>query len=280
MADCKSCPSNSSCGKDNKAACNVVNNPYNKIKHVIGVMSGKGGVGKSTVSVLLAQSLNRQGYKVGILDADVTGPSVPRLLGIQHASAKQNQYGLLPIETEDGIKAMSLNFLLENEDEPVIWRGAIISNTVKQFYTDVLWGDLDYLVIDMPPGTGDVALTIMQSLPLAGIVMVTLPQDMVSMIVTKAVKMVQKMEGRILGVVQNMSYIECDACDHVIRIFEDDVTASLAAHNLELLGELPMRKEIVQIGTHGTKDLSQEIVEKLNHIANRVVDKTRVLEQV
>lgn len=188
MSQCSTCPSSEECSK-NKEGCMIENNPENKVKKVIGVMSGKGGVGKSSISVLIAKHLKQLGYNIGVLDADITGPSVPRLLGLKGERAKGNEKMILPVETEDGIKVMSLNFLMENEEDPVIWRGPVIAGVVKQFWTDVLWEDLDYLVIDMPPGTGDVALTVMQSIPINGIVMVSVPQDLVSMIVSKAVNM-------------------------------------------------------------------------------------------
>ena len=207
MSNCGSCPSKGECGKDQQS-CGIENNPLNNIKKIIGVMSGKGGVGKSTVSALIARNLAKQGYKVGILDADITGPSIPRLLGVKDAKAMGAPNNCIyPVQSADGIKVMSLNLLLEDENQPVIWRGAMISNTVKQFYTDVIWGELDYLLIDMPPGTGDVALTVMQSIPISGIVMVSVPQDMVSMIVAKAVNMVRKLNIKIIGLVENMSYI-------------------------------------------------------------------------
>ena len=201
MSNCGSCPSKGECNKDQQS-CGIQKNLLNKIKKIIGIMSGKGGVGKSTVSALIARNLAKQGYKVGVLDADITGPSIPRLLGVKDAKAMGAPNNCIyPVQSADGIKVMSLNLLLEDENQPVIWRGAMISNTVKQFYTDVIWGELDYLLIDMPPGTGDVALTVMQSIPINGIVMVSVPQDMVSMIVAKAVNMVKKLNIEIIGLV-------------------------------------------------------------------------------
>ena len=224
MSNCGSCPSKGECGKDQQS-CGIQNNPLNNIKKIIGVMSGKGGVGKSTVSALIARNLAKQGYKVGVLDADITGPSIPRLLGVKDAKAMGAPNNCIyPVQSSDGIKVMSLNLLLEDENQPVIWRGAMISNTVKQFYTDVIWGELDYLLIDMPPGTGDVALTVMQSIPINGIVMVSVPQDMVSMIVAKAVNMVRKLNIEIIGLVENMSYIVCPDCGNKIQIFKGNDT--------------------------------------------------------
>src|SRR5665647_584402 len=177
MANCESCPSNGEC--DNKGTCGIENNPLNKVKNIIGVMSGKGGVGKSTISVLIAQELNKKGYKVGLMDSDITGPSIPRLLGIKDVKPVMSESGIMPVRTTEGIDVISMNFLVENEEDPVIWRGPAVSGVVKQFWTDVIWGELDYLIIDMPPGTGDVALTVMQSIPVTGLVMVSTPQDLV-----------------------------------------------------------------------------------------------------
>lgn len=251
MSNCNACPSKTSCGKD-KAECMIENNPMNNIKKVIGVMSGKGGVGKSSIAVILAKELNKEGYKVGILDADITGPSVPRLLGLKDKRAEVTEQFIFPIETKDGIKVMSLNFLMEDENQPVIWRGPVISGVVKQFWMEVLWEELDYLIIDMPPGTGDVALTVMQSIPINGIVMVSVPQDLVSMIVSKAVHMARKMDINVLGVIENMSYISCPNCDEKIRLFNgDSIDNFLKEMDLNLLGELPMLSSIANLSYHG-----------------------------
>ncbi|WP_446899780.1 Mrp/NBP35 family ATP-binding protein [Clostridium sp. LBM24168] len=240
MPDCNSCPSNDGCEKD-KESCMIKNNPMNNVKKVIGVMSGKGGVGKSTNSVLLAKELNKKGFKVGILDADITGPSIPRLLNLKNRRAESIKGNIAPVITKEGIKVISLNLLIENEEEPVIWRGPIIGSVVEQFWTDVLWGELDYLVIDMPPGTGDVAITVMQSIPIDGIIMVSVSQDLVSMIVSKAVNMVKKMDINILGIIENMSYVKCPNCDKKIKIFNGENTYEfLDKMNLKLLGELPV----------------------------------------
>lgn len=265
MAECNSCPTNESCSKD-KEKCMVENNPMNNVKKVIGVMSGKGGVGKSTISVFLAKQLSHLGYKVGILDADITGPSVPRVLGIENVKAITTDQFILPVLTEDNLKVISLNLLIENESDPVLWRGPMISGLVKQFWKDVLWEELDYLIIDMPPGTGDVALTVMQSIPISGVVMVSVPQDMVSMIVSKAVKMVRKMNTEVLGIVENMSYIMCPECDKKISIFEsNNIQSFLDEMELDLLGELPMTTEIYT-STHD-KDSS------FNTLFNPIVQK-------
>lgn len=260
MAGCNSCPSNGNCDKD-KSSCTIENNPLNKIKKVIGVMSGKGGVGKSTVSVLLAKELNKKGFKVGILDADITGPSVPRLLNIKDERAKASSEGIImPVTSAEGIKVISLNLLVANENEPVLWRGPVISGAVKQFWTDVLWEELDFLIIDMPPGTGDVALTVMQSIPIDGIVMVSIPQDLISMIVSKAVNMAKKMNINVLGIVENMSYIVCPDCDKKIRIYNGENTNKfLEEMDLKLLGELPMLSSICNISNDNTEDTTKDI---------------------
>lgn len=271
MAECSTCPSNDGCSKD-KGTCMIENNPLNNVKKIIGVMSGKGGVGKSSISVLIAKHLKRLGYSVGILDADITGPSVPRLLGLQGKRAMSNEYGIIPVETCDGIKVMSLNFLTENEEDPVIWRGPVISNLVKQFWTDVLWESLDYLVIDMPPGTSDVALTVMQSIPIDGIVMVSVPQDLVSMIVSKAVKMARKMNVNVLGVIENMSYITCPDCGKEIKLFNSKGTDDfLKEMDLKLLGELPMLNSISNLSEDGCESLNESLELIFNPIVTNII---------
>ena len=246
MAECSNCPIGDTC--DSKGTCEIENNPNNHIKKVIAVMSGKGGVGKSTVTTLIAKELNDQGYKVGILDADITGPSIPRLMQASRAKAFSNETGIFPVESKEGIKIMSLNFLVEEEDKPVIWRGPIIGSAVKQFWTDVIWGDLDYLLIDMPPGTGDVALTVMQSIPINGIVVVTTPHDMVSMIVAKSINMAKSMKTPVIGLVENMSYILCPDCGKKIKLFEtDDLDDTFEKLGVKTLGSLPMCREIAEL---------------------------------
>lgn len=251
MSNCSNCSAKDSCGKEDKSACGVIEtNSHNTIKNVIGVMSGKGGVGKSTIAANLALSLREQGYKVGIMDADITGPSIPRILGAEEKRALMYPEGLRAVELDNGLKAISLNFLIEEEDKPVIWRGPIITNTVKQFYQDVIWGELDYLIIDMPPGTGDVTLTVMQSLPLDGVVMVAIPQDMVNMIVSKAIDMTRQLDIRVFGVVENMSYMTCPCCDEKIHVFKSEkVGEFLSKQRVPLLAELPIKQEMAHIDT-------------------------------
>ncbi|MCF0260677.1 MAG: Mrp/NBP35 family ATP-binding protein, partial [Erysipelotrichaceae bacterium] len=214
---CEGCASRGNCSKQNSGGCSLQMNPHNKIKRIVAVMSGKGGVGKSTVSVMMAKAMAAQGLKVGIMDADITGPSIPRLMGLENEKAFANSEGeILPVSGDDGIKIMSLNYLLPDENDPVVWRGPVITGVLKQFFTDVYWGELDVLFIDMPPGTGDVALTILQEFPVSGVVMVSTPQPMVSMIVTKAIRMCRLMNIKIYGVVENMAYLNCPNCSEKI----------------------------------------------------------------
>lgn len=270
MSNCENCPTKEDC--KTKEGCMIENNPYNFVKKIIGVMSGKGGVGKSTVSALIAEELNKKGYSVGIMDADITGPSIPRLLKVKDKKVQSNELGLLPVTTENGIKVMSLNLLMEDEQQPVIWRGPLIAGTVKQFWTDVFWGDLDYLIIDMPPGTGDVALTVMQSIPINGIVMVSVPQDLVSMIVAKAVNMVKTMNIKVIGVVENMSYIICPDCNKKIRIFDSENTEEfLNKLELKLLGELPMCSAIANVSREDVRIQNPSLDETIGSITEKII---------
>ena len=250
---CSGCSSASSCGSASQEPVSLIAplNEYSSVKHVIGVVSGKGGVGKSSVTSLLAIAMARKGFKVGILDADITGPSIPRIFGIKD-KAKATEIGIIPKTTKSGIDVMSINLLLENESDPVLWRGPVIGNVVKQFYSDTIWKDVDYLFVDMPPGTGDVAITVFQSLPLDGIIVVTSPQDLVSMIVEKAVKMAELMEVPILGVVENMSYFHCPDNGKDYHIFgQSHVEEVLRKYELLLLGRLPIRPEIAELEDAG-----------------------------
>ena len=218
-------------------------NVYSNIKHVIGVVSGKGGVGKSFVTGSLANRMAAKGYKVGIMDADITGPSIPKMYGVTGA-AQADDNGIYPMEKKNGIKIMSINLLLPTEDTPVIWRGPILANMVKQFWTDVVWGDLDYLFVDMPPGTGDVPLTVFQSLPIEGVVVVTSPQDLVKMIVKKAFNMAEMMKVPVLGIVENYSFVKCPDCGKEIKIFgESNIDAIAQELNAPVLGKMPIDME-------------------------------------
>jgi Mrp family chromosome partitioning ATPase len=237
--DCDSCGADCP-SKSNPQSFQLEANQYSNVKKVIGVVSGKGGVGKSAVTSLLAVAASRKGYQVGILDADITGPSIPHMFGVtEHAAGDEE--AIYPVYTRSGIRLMSVNLMLENPEDPVIWRGAMIAGVVKQFWTDVAWGDLDYLFVDMPPGTGDVPLTVFQSLPVDGIVVVTSPQDLVFMVVEKALRMAEKMDIPVLGIVENMSYVECPDCGRKIHVFgENKVQAIAAPHGVENCAELPM----------------------------------------
>lgn len=229
----------SSCSKA-KADFSVAPNPLSHVKKVIGVVSGKGGVGKSMVTSLSAVAMQKAGYKTGILDADITGPSIPKAFGIE-GRAFGNEAGIVPMKSNGGIDVMSINLLLENPTDPVIWRGPVIANMVKQFWSDVVWADIDYLFVDMPPGTGDVPLTVFQSLPLDGILVVTSPQELVSMVVAKAVKMAEQMHIPILGLIENFSYFHCPDNGKDYEIFGKSHIDSVALeHRLPVLAKLPI----------------------------------------
>lgn len=229
-------------------------NVFSEVKHVIGVVSGKGGVGKSFVTGSLANRMAAKGYKVGIMDADITGPSIPKMYGITGA-AQADDNGIYPMETKNGIKIMSINLLLPTEDTPVIWRGPILANMVKQFWTDVIWGDLDYLFVDMPPGTGDVPLTVFQSLPIDGVVVVTSPQDLVKMIVKKAFNMAEMMKVPVLGIVENYSFVKCPDCGKEIKIFgESNIDAIAEELKAPVLGKMPIDMEYASKADSGAFD--------------------------
>ena len=222
-------------------------NEFNCIKKVVGIVSGKGGVGKSLVSGMLAIEMRRKGYEIGLMDADITGPSIPQMFGVT-ARAKSAEYGIMPEVTASGIKMMSINLLLKESDAPVVWRGPVISGAVKQFWSDVIWGDIDYLFIDMPPGTGDVPLTVFQSIPLDGIVIVTSPQELVSLIVKKAYHMAEMMHIPVLGLIENMSYVKCPDCGREFRIFGEGKTQTVADElGIPLLGRLPIDPKLAEL---------------------------------
>ncbi|MBQ9308568.1 MAG: Mrp/NBP35 family ATP-binding protein [Clostridia bacterium] len=231
----------SSCGqKCAQADFRAPMNASSRVQHVIGVVSGKGGVGKSLVTGLMATEMRRRGRNVAVLDADITGPSVPKMFGVTD-KAMGNEEGILPVYSKGGIGMMSINLLLEDDTDPVVWRGSLIAGTVKQFWTDVMWGDVDYMFVDMPPGTGDVPLTVFQSLPVDGILIVTSPQELVDMIVSKAVKMAQMMNIPVLGLVENMSYMLCPDCGRKLYPFgEGKVMATAERFSLPVLAQLPI----------------------------------------
>lgn len=247
---CGSCSQAGSCGSQPQSLL-AETNSFNDIKKVIAVVSGKGGVGKSMVTSLMAVSMNRLGYKTAILDADITGPSIPKAFGVTE-KASANELGIFPLRTKTDIGTMSVNNLLENDTDPVIWRGPVIAGTVKQFWTDVLWGEVDYLFVDMPPGTGDVPLTVFQSLPVDGIIVVTSPQELVSMIVGKAVRMAEMMDIPVLGLVENMSYLTCPDCGKEIDVFGKSTVADVAKeYGIDVLGRLPIDPKLATACDNG-----------------------------
>ncbi len=247
--DCSSCKENCE-SRDPKSFIEAANKGSN-VKRVIGIVSGKGGVGKSLVTSLLAVSAMKKNKKAGILDADITGSSIPRMFGVSE-KIKGNEIGILPAHSKSGIAMMSTNLILDNTEDPVIWRGPVIAGAVKQFWTDVCWGDLDYLFVDMPPGTGDVPLTVFQSLPVDGIMIVTSPQDLVSMIVEKAVRMAEKMDIPVLGIVENMSYVTCPDCGKKIYIFGEGRTKEIAEqHSIPSAVTLPVLPELALLCDQG-----------------------------
>lgn len=238
--NCSACGEECSDRKEKQTDFSVKLNAKSSVKKVIGIISGKGGVGKSLVASMLAVLMNRRGHSTAIFDADITGPSIPKAFGIRD-KAKSGEQGLLPVESRDGIKIMSINLLLESDTDPVIWRGPLIASTIKRFWADVVWGDVDFMFIDMPPGTGDVALTVFQSLPVDGIIIVTSPQELVSMIVSKAVNMAKKMNIPILGIIENMSYLKCPDCGKEINVFGKSRIEEVAKeHGIPVLGKLPI----------------------------------------
>lgn len=257
MQENRGCSDNS-CTKTSCEGCEKkeqsmieMQNQYSSVKKIIGVVSGKGGVGKSMVTSMMAVMMQRKGFQTAVLDADITGPSIPKAFGITE-KAYQVREGIVPADSKTGIKLMSTNLILENDTDPVIWRGPMIGNAVKQFWTDVVWGDIDYMFIDMPPGTGDVPLTVFQSIPVDGIIIVTSPQELVSMIVGKAVKMAQKMNIPILGLVENMGYIECPHCGKQIEPFgKSRVEDNANKHGIKHCARLPIDPSIASLCDNG-----------------------------
>ena len=261
MPENSSCSSASSCSRESCEGCpsakggsGIEKEPMNaasNVKKVIGVVSGKGGVGKSFVTASLACAMNKAGYKVGILDADITGPSIPKMFGL-HGQIYGTEEGMVPMEAEDGTKVMSINLLLDNEEEPVIWRGPVLAGVVKQFWNETYWGEVDYLFVDMPPGTGDVPLTVFQSLPLDGIVIVTSPQELVQMIVKKAYNMAEMMNVPVLGVVENFSYLKCPDCGKEIKVFGESHVDEVAGElDINVLGKMPIDPAYAQSADEG-----------------------------
>ncbi|MBQ9937447.1 MAG: Mrp/NBP35 family ATP-binding protein [Oscillospiraceae bacterium] len=251
--NCETCSAN--CSSREKKSLIEESHEMSNIKKVIGIVSGKGGVGKSLVTSLMAVLSQRAGYKTAIMDADITGPSIPRVFGLK-GRAQGNEMGIFPVETKTGIEVMSLNLLVKNETDPVVWRGPVIAGTVKQFWTDVMWNDVDFMFIDMPPGTGDVPLTVFQSIPVDGIIIVASPQELVSMIVTKAINMANMMNIPVLGLVENMSYIKCPDCNKEIKVFGESHVEEIAKENsLELLAKIPIDPKLAAACDAGAIEL-------------------------
>ncbi len=249
--DCANC--SEKCSKESLLA---PMNKASKVKKVIGIVSGKGGVGKSLVTSMLAVTMRRRGYKTAILDADITGPSIPKAFGLKTGSVAGSELGMFPPVTATGIEIMSINLLMDEETKPVVWRGPVIAGTVKQFWSDVVWNEVDYMFVDMPPGTGDVPLTVFQSLPLDGIVIISSPQALVSMIVEKAVNMAKLMDVKVLGLVENYSYFKCPDCDKIIHPYGDSHIDDLAkAHGTEVLAKLPIDPELASLCDKGVIEL-------------------------
>lgn len=249
--DCSSCSSN--CGNEES----LIKKPHDmsNIKKVIAVVSGKGGVGKSMVTSLMSVAMNRRGHRTAVLDADITGPSIPKEFGLKE-KVQGSDEGLFPVYTKTGIGVMSLNLLLPNETDPVIWRGPVIAGTVQQFWTDVIWGDVDYMFIDMPPGTGDVPLTVFQSIPVDGIIVVTSPQELVSMIVEKAVKMAEMMNVPVLGIVENLSYFKCPGCGEKHSIFgESHIEETAGNYNIKNISKIPIDSKLSAASDRGMVEL-------------------------
>ena len=249
---CSGCTHASSCpSNQGKQSLIEDQNVFSDIKHVYGIVSGKGGVGKSFVTGSIAAELSRKGYKVGIMDADITGPSIQKMFGITEG-ATGDQNGIYPAVTPGGIRIMSINMLLEDDTSPVIWRGPVLAGVVKQFWTDVVWGELDYLLVDMPPGTGDVPLTVFQSIPVEGIIVVTSPQSLVNMIVQKAYKMAEMMNIKVIGIIENYSYIKCPDCGKHISVFgESHIDETASQMGIPVLGKIPIVPDMAKLSDEG-----------------------------
>ena len=265
--DCGSC--SASCGERQEMPdLRAPMNQFSDVKKVFGIVSGKGGVGKSTVTAELACAMRAKGYKVGVLDADITGPSIPQAFGI-HETAEVNDMGILPSISKNGVRVMSLNLLTKEETDPVIWRGPVVAGVVKQFWTDVLWGEIDYMFVDMPPGTGDVPLTVFQSLPIDGIIVVTSPQDLVSMIVSKAVNMAAIMNVPVVGLVENYSYFKCPDCGKEHAIFGESKLEQVAENmGIPVLARLPIDPALAAACDNGT--IEEYPVNYLTEVADRL----------
>ena len=254
--DCSSC--SASCPSRDKQSLLEPQNSSSNIKHVIGVVSGKGGVGKSLVTSMLAVTMARRGFKTAILDADITGPSIPKAFGLKTGCVEGSELGMFPPKTKTGIEVMSLNLLVDEETKPVVWRGPVIAGTVKQFWTDVVWNDVDYMFVDMPPGTGDVPLTVFQSLPVDGIIVVSSPQDLVSLIVEKAMKMAELMNIKVMGLVENYSFFKCPCCGEETKIYgESNIDALAKEYGVDVLAKLPIDSSLAKLCDKGIIELME-----------------------
>ncbi len=253
--DCSSC--SSKCSSQQPESLHEALNELSSVKHVIGVVSGKGGVGKSLVTSMMAVNMQRKGYRCAILDADITGPSIPKAFGLR-GTVEGDENGMIPLHSKTGIDVMSINLLMQDETQPVVWRGPVIAGTVKQFWTDVIWNDIDYMFVDCPPGTGDVPLTVFQSIPLDGIIIVSSPQELVSMIVEKAANMASMMNIPVLGLVENMSYVKCPDCGKEIKVFGDSHIEKIAEKfGYDLLGKIPMDSKLAGACDKGLIELME-----------------------
>ena len=272
--DCSTCQAD--CASRKPESLLAPMNAQSNVKKVIAVMSGKGGVGKSLVTSLMAVLAKRSGHEAAVLDADITGPSIPKMFGV-HDKAMGTEEGILPNESRTGVKMMSVNLLLEKDTDPVVWRGSLISGTVKQFWTDVVWGEVDYMFVDMPPGTGDVPLTVFQSLPVDGIIGVTSPQELVGMIVEKAVNIAKMMDIPVLGIVENMSWVACPDCERKIFPFGESRTAQVALeHSVPLLAQLPLDPSLARMCDTGVIELFNEdwmnpVMDAVEHCPKREI---------
>ena len=279
---CKSCDKNinGSCALGAEESCTQKQKAafLNRVENIIAVMSGKGGVGKSSLTALLAAGLAKRKYRVGILDADITGPSIPKMFGLKDGRLGVSEAGMLPVFSRGGIKIVSMSFLLERESDPVIWRGPLIAGAVKQFWEEVVWGELDYLLVDLPPGTGDVPLTVMQSIPLGGIIVVTSPQELVRTIVKKAIKMARVLKVPVLGLIENMSYVICPHCGEKIDVFGKPQGEQVAAESkIEFLGKMPIDVVFTEMADKGMVEeyLEQKEEVFVSPIINLFLEKTR-----
>ncbi len=273
--NCEGCQSSESCescsGDCASKKASVTSDT--KINKIIAVLSGKGGVGKSMVTSLLAVELSRAGKKVGVLDSDITGPSIAKIFGF-NGEIYGDDTGIFPYESESGIKSVSINMMLEDKEAPVLWRGPILGGVIKQFYSEVHWGELDYLLIDMPPGTGDVALTVFQSLPVDQVVMVTTPSKLVSMVVAKAINMTKEVKVPVVGLVENMAYVKCDNCGHNINIYNSDDTENVASkYNLDVVSKLPIDPKLANLADEGTIEEYDD--NYLNELVKKVIDEQK-----